>query len=33
MGVDRLLDSRIYQVHDYPFADVDGSPLVLEMGV
>jgi PAS domain S-box-containing protein len=26
-------DSRIYQVYDYPFADVDGSPLVLEMGI
>jgi PAS domain S-box-containing protein len=26
-------DSHIYQVYDYPFADVDGSPLVLEMGI
>ena len=26
-------DGRIYQVYDYPFADVDGSPLVLEMGI
>lgn len=26
-------DGNIYQVHDYPFTDVDGSPLVLEMGV
>ncbi|MFW6127367.1 MAG: PAS domain S-box protein, partial [Thermodesulfobacteriota bacterium] len=26
-------DSRIYQVYDYPFADVDGLPLVLEMGI
>jgi PAS domain S-box-containing protein len=26
-------DGRIYQVYDYPFADVDGSPLVLEMGM
>ncbi len=26
-------DGRVYQVYDYPFADVDGSPLVLEMGV
>ena len=24
---------RTYRVYDYPFADVDGSPLVLEMGV
>jgi PAS domain S-box-containing protein len=26
-------DGSFYQVHDYPFMDVDGSPLVLEMGV
>jgi PAS domain S-box-containing protein len=26
-------DSNIYQMYDYPFIDVDGSPLVLEMGV
>ncbi|MEJ2672556.1 MAG: GAF domain-containing protein [Deltaproteobacteria bacterium] len=26
-------DGNIYQIHDYPFIDVDGSPLVLEMGV
>jgi PAS domain S-box-containing protein len=26
-------DGRIYQVYDYPFADMDGSPLVLEMGI
>ncbi len=24
---------KIYQIYDYPFIDVDGSPLVLEMGV
>ncbi len=24
---------RIYQIYDYPFADIDGSPLVLEMGI
>jgi len=27
------LDGQFYQVYDYPFMDVDGSPLVLEMGV
>ncbi len=26
-------DSNIYQIYDYPFIDVDGSPLTLEMGV
>jgi len=26
-------DGRIYAVYDYPFTDIDGSPLVLEMGV
>jgi PAS domain S-box-containing protein len=26
-------DGNIYQVHDYPFTDADGSPLVLELGV
>ena len=24
---------RTYQLYDYPFADVDGTPLVLEMGI
>jgi PAS domain S-box-containing protein len=24
---------RIYRIYDYPFADVDGTPLVLEMGL
>ncbi len=24
---------KIYQVYDYPFADFDGSPLVLELGI
>ncbi len=27
------LDGNTYQIYDYPFIDVDGSPLVLEMGV
>jgi PAS domain S-box-containing protein len=26
-------DDRVYQVYDYPFVDLDGSPLVLEMGI
>jgi PAS domain S-box-containing protein len=26
-------DGRTYHVYDYPFVDVDGSPLVLEMGI
>lgn len=26
-------ENRIYTVHDYPFIDVDGSPLILEMGL
>jgi PAS domain S-box-containing protein len=26
-------DGNVYQMYDYPFIDVDGSPLVLEMGV
>jgi signal transduction histidine kinase len=25
-------DGRDYDIHDYPFADTDGSPLILEMG-
>ncbi len=24
---------RIFQVHDYPFTDIDGSPLVMEFGI
>ncbi len=24
---------RVYQVYDYPFVDIDGSPLVLELGI
>ncbi len=26
-------DGRSYQVYDYPYTDIDGSPLVLEMGI
>ena len=26
-------DGRIYDIHDFPFADIDGSTLVLEMGI
>ena len=26
-------DGNTYQIYDHPFTDVDGSPLVLEMGV
>jgi PAS domain S-box-containing protein len=26
-------DGNTYQIHDHPFTDVDGSPLVLELGV
>jgi PAS domain S-box-containing protein len=26
-------DGRTYQLYDYPFADIDGSPAVLEMGI
>jgi|GEM_PF-2791623 len=26
-------DGHTYQIYDYPFSDVDGSPLVLEMGI
>ncbi|KAF0215119.1 MAG: multi-sensor signal transduction histidine [Geobacteraceae bacterium] len=26
-------NNRTYQVYDYPFTDIDGSPLVLEMGI
>lgn len=26
-------DGRIYEINDYPFSDVDGSPLVLELGI
>lgn len=26
-------DNNTYQIYDYPFTDVDGSPLVLEMGM
>ena len=24
---------RTYQIYDYPFADIDGSPMVLELGM
>jgi len=27
------LGNRTYQIYDYPFSDVDGSPLVLELGI
>ena len=26
-------DGRIYDIHDFPFTDTDGSPLILEMGI
>jgi hypothetical protein len=26
-------DDNTYQIYDYPFTDIDGSPLILEMGV
>jgi PAS domain S-box-containing protein len=26
-------DGRVYQIYDYPFSDIDGSPLVLELGI
>ncbi|MEW6382089.1 MAG: response regulator [bacterium] len=26
-------DGRMYEVHDYPFTDIDGSPLVLILGI
>jgi PAS domain S-box-containing protein len=26
-------EGRTYQLYDYPFADIDGSPMVLEMGI
>jgi len=26
-------DGRIYMIYDYPFNDIDGTPLVLEMGI
>ena len=26
-------DGRAYQIFDYPFSDIDGSPLVLELGI
>jgi len=26
-------DGRAYQIYDYPFSDVDGSPLILELGI
>ncbi len=26
-------DERHYDVHDFPFTDIDGSPLILEMGI
>lgn len=29
----RLADGRSFQVYDYPFTDVDGAPLVLELGI
>ncbi len=30
---DQSPDDRIYEINDYPFSDVDGSPLVLELGI
>jgi len=27
------LDNRTYQIYDYPFTDIDGSPLVLELEI
>jgi PAS domain S-box-containing protein len=26
-------DGNTYEIHDYPYTDIDGSPLILEMGV
>ncbi len=26
-------DHRIYDIHDFPFTDSDGSPLIMEMGI
>jgi PAS domain S-box-containing protein len=26
-------DGRTYDIHDFPFTDVDGSPLIMEMGI
>ena len=26
-------DGRVYQIYDYPFSDIDGSPLLLELGI
>jgi len=26
-------DGRAYQIYDYPFSDIDGSPLLLELGI
>ncbi len=26
-------EGKVYQVYDYPFVDIDGSPLVLELGI
>jgi PAS domain S-box-containing protein len=26
-------DGRIYDIYDFPFADTDGSPLIMEMGI
>ena len=31
--MDRVPDNHIYAVHDFPFTDVDGSKLILEMGI
>ena len=28
-----LKDGRFYQVYDYPFTDIDGSPLVMQLGI
>lgn len=28
-----LLSGKSYQIYDYPFVDVDGSPLVMELGI
>ena len=27
------INDQIYQIYDYPFKDIDGSPLVLELGI
>lgn len=26
-------DGRVYDIHDFPFMDVDGSPLIMEVGI